>query len=770
MSVADPDNDDAYGSDDYEPESPTRPQPSPTRSQHSAIPPSIVQQQQLTFQFDTDAASDSEIVTPLPTPKSKRTRTARVSSAINGRHLMDNTQWIYSVSALQVRMLRIPVTESAAIRELRMFATIDKQAAQSRGSTWKQELHSVGGGSPLPSIKRQRKKSRSSARMERYRRSGHIEGAKWVKNDGKLQWTFPMEKFRRLKAYAPRIKAFVYGISEVGVENHHSRTQMDNLVRQEKEGAILSFGWFFLDLRTPDLPERWLKLQNSPFGGEILVSSAFLPVELTPQQPDTKSMPQFEDKMSNMRRQTGTTAVKTTKAKLFSGESGEFLQIGDGNGHDIFVLSIFIQSALNLSKLVETSTVEDPQSLGQTGYWLSYSLFDVVVQTDVFYNLIAAEFSPIRDSFRVKSSLKDLTHCIEALGNLTVFMCTENQVLAGVEIPLRPLLSKTPFANSGEIENALWSGQKSEIEGEFSFPDFDEAIISASFAVELVESNHSKGTNIIRRMSQTAVPKQEIDIGELDEPALDVQADTTATKTEILPAEQILFKLEYLRLKTSTLAPFIGEENVSVEMTLGEERVSGSLVFCSYTKQQAFATCPALGVVHDNVSSEIMIGIRIHIRCFSTVSERLVASSVDAPKIVQDDEGYPKAIVLTMINESKQQVGQCTLGCTRGMDSHQKLGRELTIEPSGNRHHYRICLKLKAVKDVSIPGGYSLRYLNPFLSLASVSSDWFTVKDKGDVEAVGFYCMFDLRKDSIRFKQEMQESVSIDLISSDEER
>ncbi|KAJ0398398.1 hypothetical protein ATCC90586_000689 [Pythium insidiosum] len=38
----------------------------------------------------------------------------------------------------------------------------------------------------------------------------------------------------------------------------------------ENQGAIVSLGWFFLDLRTPDLPERWVKLQNSPFGGEIL--------------------------------------------------------------------------------------------------------------------------------------------------------------------------------------------------------------------------------------------------------------------------------------------------------------------------------------------------------------------------------------------------------------------------------------------------------------------------------------------------------------------
>ncbi|KAG6967688.1 hypothetical protein JG688_00006187 [Phytophthora aleatoria] len=152
MSEADPD--DVYASDEYEPESPTRLQPSPTHAQQSSVLSAAVP----TFQLDANLPDDDEsefgAVTPLPREKSKRGRTPRESNAVSGRHLMDNTPWTYTVSALQVRMLRIPVVDSAAIRELRVFATIDKQAAQSRGSRWKQELHSVGGGSPLRSTKK----------------------------------------------------------------------------------------------------------------------------------------------------------------------------------------------------------------------------------------------------------------------------------------------------------------------------------------------------------------------------------------------------------------------------------------------------------------------------------------------------------------------------------------------------------------------------------------------------------------------------------------
>ncbi|KAF1778938.1 protein of unknown function DUF3668 [Phytophthora cactorum] len=674
---------------------------------------------------------------------------------------MDNTPWTYTVSALQVRMLRIPVVDSAAIRELRVFATIDKQAAQSRGSRWKQELHSVGGGSPLRSTKKRGKRNKSLRRVEPYRRSGLIEEAKWMRADGKLQWTFPMERFRRLKAYAPRIKAFVYGIGEAGA--------MENLARQEKDGAILSFGWFFLDLRTPDLPERWLKLQNSPFGGEILISSTFLPVELSSTQPTQsvkKSTTQTEDKgHANVPAETRKVTVNKAEAvpTVVSGENAEYLQIGDGSGPDIFELSVFIQAAFNLLKVVETSMGENRQELEQTGFWLSYSLFDVVVQTDIFHNLSVAEFSPIRDSFRVKTSLKDLTLCLEALGTLSVFMCTKNRVLAGVEIPLHQLLLNGFFA---EGTNKPRLGDTVDIDGKFSFPDFEDAVISASVAVELVES---KDTRIQRdRPENKSGQNPEIEV---------LKQATTTHDDETIPAEtsevnagdQVLFKLDHIRLKTLAISRFTGEENLCLEVVIGEQQVSGVLEFCSYTKQQAFATCVALGAVLENFSCQTALDTVIRIRCFSSVSNNFVASSSESAKAIQDDEGYPRSIVFPMLNESKQSVGQCTLTCTRGPDAHQQLGRELLRDAIQEERHYRLCLKLKSVRDIEIPGGYSLRYLNPFLSSAPVTSDWFTVKDKGELESLSFYCMFDLTKNPLQLKQEMQESVRIDLISSDEE-
>ncbi|KAG3017933.1 hypothetical protein PC121_g15692 [Phytophthora cactorum] len=766
--MSEADLDDVYASDEYEPESPTRLQPSPTHAQQSPVLSAAVP----TFQLDANLPDDDEsefgAVTPLPREKSKR-GTPRESNALSGRHLMDNTPWTYTVSALQVRMLRIPVVDSAAIRELRVFATIDKQAAQSRGSRWKQELHSVGGGSPLRSTKKRGKRNKSLRRVEPYRRSGLIEEAKWMRADGKLQWTFPMERFRRLKAYAPRIKAFVYGIGEAGAVNH-SRAQMENLARQEKDGAILSFGWFFLDLRTPDLPERWLKLQNSPFGGEILISSTFLPVELSSTQPAQsvkKSTTQTEDKgHANVPAETRKMTVNKAEAvpTVVSGENGEYLQIGDGSGPDIFELSVFIQAAFNLLKVVETSMGENRHELEQTGFWLSYSLFDVVVQTDIFHNLSVAEFSPIRDSFRVKTSLKDLTLCLEAVGNLSVFMCTENRVLAGVEIPLHQLLLNGFFA---EGTNKPRLGDTVDIDGKFSFPDFEDAVISASVAVELVES---KDTRIQRDRPENNKSGQNPEIEVLKQATTTHDDETIPAETcEVNAGDQVLFKLDHIRLKTLAISRFTGEENLCLEVVIGEQEVSGVLEFCSYTKQQAFATCVALGAVLENFSCQTALDTVIRIRCFASVSNNFVASSSESAKAIQDDEGYPRSIVFPMLNESKQSVGQCTLTCTRGPEAHQQLGRELLRDAIQEERYYRLCLKLKSVRDIEIPGGYSLRYLNPFLSSAPVTSDWFTVKDKGELESLSFYCMFNLTKNPLQLKQEMQESVRIDLISSDEE-
>ncbi|GMF31239.1 unnamed protein product [Phytophthora fragariaefolia] len=683
MSTADPE--DAYASDDYEAES-------PTRSQGPVPSPSPIAQQQ-TLQFDTDELaedeSDAGAVTPLPrAAKARRSRTPRESDRISGRHLMDNTPWVYTVSAQQVRMLRIPFSKSAAVRELRVFATIDKQAAQSRGSRWKQEPHPTG-DSPLRSTKGKRSTKKERLATDLYRRSGLIEEAKWVKDDGKLLWVFSMEKFRRLKAYSPRIKAFVYGIGAAVTESH-SQAHME----------------------TPDLPERWLKLQNSPFGGEILITSTFSPGAVS----SIKSSPKRRRLSTNGHSDDESTAnrmeaVSTTSA-VVSDESGEYLQIGDNDDQDIFLLSVFVQAAFNLSKVVEGAIREDREDLKKKGFWLSYSLFDVIVQTDVFFNLSIAEFSPIRDSFRVKSNLEELALCVESLGTLTVFLCTENCVLAGVEIPLLPLLTQELFRNDKELK----SGDTAVVEGNFSFLDFDEAVVTASAAVEFLETAKPKA-----KIAQQTDMKQATDAEAMngDSTEQDTLVSISAIPSDMPVSEPILLQLDHLRLKISALAPFTGAETISVEVSVGNERYSSALVFCTFTKHHAFGISPAVGVLVKNISSLNAMDYPIRIRCFSSDSNQLIAASApEARSVTQDDAGFPSSIMLQMRHESTQTIGQCRVICTRGLAAQQKVGRELLEDAGSVMHHYQICLNVKSVRNVEPPGGYSLRYHNPFLRSA----------------------------------------------------
>ncbi|KAL8008271.1 putative centrosomal protein of 120kDa [Plasmopara halstedii] len=759
MSEADPD--DVYASDEYELDSPAHSPPSSMHLHQSQDRFTTLN----TLHSDANVSeSESQAVTLKSIPKSKPKQMSRESDSVSRHHLLDNTPWTYIIVASQVRMLRVPLADSIAIRELRVYATIDKQAFQSQGSRWKHELHSIKRDFSTNFAKKQEVQTKSSRRVQPYRRSGMMEEARWVRGDGQLQWTFPMEKFRRLKAYSPRIKAFVYGIREAG-PLQTLQTQMETLAHQVKQGHILSFGWFFLDLRTPDLPERWHKLQNSPFGGEILVSSTFLPKEksLTQQLPNV-TMAQFGDKASTVvRHDTKILTIFETEAVSAAApnNSGEFLRIGDGEGQDVFVLSVFIQGAFNLAEVVKTSMGEIRQESERTGYWLSYSLFDIVVQTDIFFNVDVAEFPPIRDSFRLKSSVKNLEQCLEALEKLTVFLCTENRVLAGVEIPLKLLLTYGFFAEIRMEGKKLELGDKSVFEGKFPFPDFNDTLISASITVEFVEP--TSYTDRIHHNDPKYKADEAADSDAQDQ--LNLKGNN-AINASIESDGPVSFKLDHLRLKRSALYSFNGHENVCIELQIGHNTATGILVIFSYTNRQVFATCQALDETVVESLRHIVLDTDIRVKCFSSVSDTVVAESSQCVKIVGDDEGYPRSIVVQLQNKSRQVVGQCTLSCLRGS---QRPNREYIYDASGKSRLYQLCIKLESIRDFLSPGGYTLRYQNPFLNSAQVTSDWFTLKNTGRMKTINFYCIFDLIRNPLQLKQEMQGLVNIDLISSDEE-
>ncbi|RLN96893.1 hypothetical protein BBJ28_00018364 [Nothophytophthora sp. Chile5] len=574
---------DDYGDGDYEAES-------PARSQHVATPPAASPRERQPSLLSEDGLSADESDGRAVTPRhqvwanAKPKRGRQSSPSPDGRHLLDNTPWSYMIWARQVRMLRIPVAESAAIRELRVFATVDKQAAQCRGSRWKQEFQ-LGGGNAAPMVG-----SIRDQKVAPHRRSGLIEEAKWLRSDGKLQWTFPMEKFRRLKAYTPRIKAFVYGIGDTAAEER--LRPMAEVARQDQDHAIVSFGWFFLDLRCERrrsllqfaLKGRLIAVFNSPFGGEIQISTTFSPVEVSPSKEAANLVgvpAYYEEKVSSTRLMEKTAKTSSGMGVIptvMTGEIGEYLRIGDSNGADVFVISVFVRTALNLAEMVQAAMGAKREAVHRTGFWLSYSFFDVVVQTDVFFNLEVAEFPPIRDSFRVQSCVQDLKLFFEGLGNLTVFLCTENNVLAGVEIPLRGLLEKELFSAQTADARGPKPGETAMTDGSFSFPDFEDTVVTASVAVEFVQSQEST-LDTINRDSELVMEPETVVIGTGQvNNNLAIQARNVGEADDEGVEERVAFRLDHLRLSNAALAPFAGHEGVVIELSVGDRKVTNGVM------------------------------------------------------------------------------------------------------------------------------------------------------------------------------------------------
>lgn len=201
---------------------------------------------------DSDSPGSNARVTGAA--RIKRSATQRVS----GRHLLDNSLWTFSIVATRIRSLQIPVTTRVtasmrasvpAIRELRVFAVLDKRAMQTQGSEWKREPRIETPKTQRSTRSRQSPASRmrTSPYAGASRYSGVLDEAKWRSDHGRLQWTLRMERFRRLKASSPRIKVLVFGIGENAVDASVHRLREDSASAHSE--SIVSCGWFFLDLR-----------------------------------------------------------------------------------------------------------------------------------------------------------------------------------------------------------------------------------------------------------------------------------------------------------------------------------------------------------------------------------------------------------------------------------------------------------------------------------------------------------------------------------------
>lgn len=203
---------------------------------------------------DDENFGNPEITPPKRAYLTKRRHTNKIPS------VLDQSPWTFLVHAKRIRGLRVPVTMTATtesiagsggkspirtkpnvfprIRDLRVFAVMDKQPIQSGGSRWKKEGRAT---LQRPSIGNLQHAQSSLSR------SGYLEEASWRDEDGTLQWTFTRDRFARLKAYNPRIKLFVFGIGDHAQPDSVRALSEDSPTKHQD--SIISLGWFFLDMR-----------------------------------------------------------------------------------------------------------------------------------------------------------------------------------------------------------------------------------------------------------------------------------------------------------------------------------------------------------------------------------------------------------------------------------------------------------------------------------------------------------------------------------------
>lgn len=479
--------------------------------------------------------------------------------------------------------------------------------------------------------------------------------------------------------------------------------------------------------RTPDLSSRWLKLQNAKYGGEIQIQTSLSPFASQPvTNTNTKRQAAGRDVLSkkvdvrlcevaSTRTTENPSLVQLLNHQIIIDDTGDFLQLGSRKGSDVFVVSVAINEARNLSTIVRQTLANRDQSedvsAGYSGFWLSYSLFDVVVQTDVFHNLDAAEFPAIRDCFRVQSCIEDLRAFIEAShGGLSVYLCTNNQLIAGATIPLSDLFRGDLFSGKKEF---LKAGTITSVSGRYSFLGSDSAHVLAAFSIELVNSS-SPG---LKRVNVLDEPEEAIKDGH------SASTDNVILPTPILPIPSrqstvFAFALAYLRLPNALLSPLIGIEGVLVHIATPEVTQINSLHFCGFEKEFTIATA-----LQTEMKESVRTGrnspAKVEVRIVSSITKRELASAtVELSNLLTEAhaslrESFRSTHTIMIQDHEGRPAGECVIILSKGAKPSTHIdanGKENEKED----HLYRLSFQIKAVRDAINPGVYTLKFQHPF--------------------------------------------------------
>ena len=129
----------------------------------------------------------------------------------------------------------------------------------------------------------------------------------------------------------------------------------------------------------------------------------------------------------------------------FDKSTRTFLPIGSGS--NLFKLKIKLECAFNLHLLDSAVSMAD-----KNGAWLSYSCFDEIFQTDRFFSLKHAEFSPLVHEHLLQSSTDELQAYLLQSPPLIIHLCANQKVLGSALVSLNSLASRSD-SNFKKISN-----------------------------------------------------------------------------------------------------------------------------------------------------------------------------------------------------------------------------------------------------------------------------------------------------------------------------
>lgn len=335
-------------------------------------------------------------------------------------------------------------------------------------------------------------------------------------------------------------------------------------------------------------------------------------------------------------KQLAPTSYTSGQSHATRENKDDCLQLGRDNGQDVFVISIKIRDAKNLHSALPNQNLSSLKE-----YWLSYSFFDLVIQTDAFIDLKSPTFPPIKDNFRIRSSPNDLR---EFLRNqkLVIYLCAQDEVFGDVEVPFSGLFTQSIFsadiseneANSAVVEDCLV---------------FDKSAQPLPFVTVEVRVLREKTTkNILHRGIEIS--------GSLKEDIRNPEPTGTLVETSEHVHGTRKMKIQHLCVKKSFMKTFalLGIGEVELEACVGSQKDTRSISWLAMTPEHYYGR-PSEVSLPILTMKETEMDVRIAFIGTTDYGERI--ENFAFLTVPTSDTLSP--IVLT--NQKKEEIGSCSL-------------------------------------------------------------------------------------------------------------